>query len=172
MYHLIRDSATQNIIWFRITDTSSNQNQTLPTVIKVDTEWPQIISAIDLNATIFSGNETINFTVTNKIGPVQVWYNWNNGNNISLTSPYNITLPIEPGIYNLTIYAVNQIGHLTVNHYVINIAKPNWYQNPWLWGGIILTAAILGLIYVAMIVMSKNRLAKERDIFIPYYNPM
>ena len=84
-----QDSATQNIIWFRITDTSSNQNQTLPTVIKVDTEWPQIISAIDLNATIFSGNETINFTVTNKIGPVQVWYNWNNGDNISLTSPYN-----------------------------------------------------------------------------------
>ncbi|MHA1978889.1 MAG: hypothetical protein ACW98F_04280 [Candidatus Hodarchaeales archaeon] len=54
----------------------------------------------------------------------QTWYNWNIGSNQSLSSPWRVTVPSTEGYHNLTIYANDSVGFLTIAQFRWMIRRP------------------------------------------------
>jgi hypothetical protein len=54
----------------------------------------------------------------------QCWFNWDDGSNLTLNDPWEVTAPSDEGYHWLMVHANDSIGHLTVKMYYWWINKP------------------------------------------------
>jgi hypothetical protein len=52
------------------------------------------------------------------------WFNWNEGNNLTLSEPWTITSPISEGYHYLAVHANDSVGYLTTKRYRFYVNYP------------------------------------------------
>ncbi|MFX0060915.1 MAG: SBBP repeat-containing protein [Candidatus Hermodarchaeota archaeon] len=80
-------------------------------VFTTDTTAPTITLTSPINGSTHSSGTTIDLSITDANGVSQVVYNWDDNNNVTLNSPYNITLPTGNGQHVLRVYAKDYVGN-------------------------------------------------------------
>ena len=78
-----------------------------------------------LNGSTIDAGVLLDFVVfDNESSVLEVKYNWNGGENVTLSAPYDITAPFSDGIHVLTIFAMDEYGNEVVVRYVFTIGAP------------------------------------------------
>ncbi|MFX1285963.1 MAG: hypothetical protein ACFFB5_20135, partial [Promethearchaeota archaeon] len=110
---------TQHVLYVYANDNAGNWASVTFTFTTDDTA-PTITLDSPMNATTHPPETVINLTITD-VNLEKVLYNWDGTTNQTLSAPYNITLPTEPGQHVLRVYAQDAAGHWTSDTYVFTI---------------------------------------------------
>ncbi len=82
----------------------------------IDNNTPDVILTTLQNDTLLNSLDIIDLSITDH-SLEEVWYNWDNDTNQSLTSPFKVAVPSDDGYHWLTVYANDSVGHLAVKKY-------------------------------------------------------
>ena len=116
----------------------------------------KIILISPQNNTEINIGSLINLTVSSISNDISVYYNWDNSDNQTLVSPYDLDAPSESGQHTLYVFAIdNQFNNKTAENFVFLVSASSGNiidQNPdidpmlLLLLGIVFTGLILGVV--------------------------
>ncbi len=89
-------------------------------VFTTDDTAPIITLNSPSNNTVNPSGTTIDLDVTDATSVDTVWYNWDGGTNLTLTSPYDVQLPVGDGQHVLNIFANDTLGNSAYKRYVFS----------------------------------------------------
>ena len=91
--------------------------------IRFENGPPDIILTSHNNNSILPPSTLLKFSIQDDTGLSDVLYNWNEGGNNSLASPYNLLLPNEDGDYLLYVYANDTTGQWQSEHFCFTVSE-------------------------------------------------
>ena len=83
-----------------------------------DATGPLITLNSPANASVQTPGTTIDFSITDPNGVIQVTYNWDSGGNMTLFSPYDVILPASSGPHMLKIFAEDNVTNVASASYI------------------------------------------------------
>jgi hypothetical protein len=89
---------------------------------------PTVAIQLPANTTYFTGNTSLNFTVSDELGVSACWYSLDSGANTTLANCGNITFNASVGSHTLVVYAndtSNNVGSASVGFSVSSNAPPS-----------------------------------------------
>ncbi|MFX1532602.1 MAG: SBBP repeat-containing protein [Promethearchaeota archaeon] len=96
----------------------------------VDITLPSIFLNSPANNSIHPSGTTIDLTITDLNGISHVLYNWDSTANITLLSPYDVTLPVGNGQHVLHVYAYDTAGNWASATYLFTTEDPTTTTTP------------------------------------------
>ncbi|MFX1533139.1 MAG: SBBP repeat-containing protein [Promethearchaeota archaeon] len=113
----------QHILHIYANDTQGNwASKTY--VFTTDDTGPTITLTSPANGTTSTAGLTIDLSITDRSGVSYVLYNWDGAPNITLVSPYDLSLPTGSGQHVLYVYANDTLGHWASRLYIFTTEAP------------------------------------------------
>ncbi|MFX0061786.1 MAG: SBBP repeat-containing protein [Candidatus Hermodarchaeota archaeon] len=113
----------QHVLHVYVNDTVGNWAvQTY--VFTTDDTGPTITLTSPTNGTTGAPGLVIDLSITDLTGVSQVLYSWDGTSNVTLTAPYDLTLPSSEGQHILKVYAKDTLGNWASQTYVFTTEEP------------------------------------------------
>ncbi|MFX0061787.1 MAG: SBBP repeat-containing protein [Candidatus Hermodarchaeota archaeon] len=93
-------------------------------VFTTDDTGPTITLTSPMNGTTGAPALVIDLSITDLTGVSQVLYSWDGASNVTLTAPYDLTLPSSEGQHILKVYAKDTLGNWASRTYVFTTETP------------------------------------------------